>query len=77
MEIDKKYLKSRIRLNLKYIANQGWNLIKVKKIKDQIKLKVYSKSRMELDKKQRKSRIRSNLEYIAKQNQGWKQIKSI
>ena len=28
MELDKKYRKSRVRLNLKYIANQGWSQIK-------------------------------------------------
>ena len=75
MELDKKYRKSRIRLNLKYIANQGWNQKKLQKIKDQIKLKVYSESRMALDKNYRKSRIRLNLNYIA--NQRWNQIKII
>ena len=29
MELDKNYRKSRIRLNLKYIPNQGWNQIKI------------------------------------------------
>ena len=68
MEIDKKYIKSRIRLNLKYIANQGWNQIKVQKIKDYIKLKVYNKSRMKLDKKIKK--IKNQIKLKSKENQG-------